>query len=142
MQVSSTNAAQPSLPFTAKLPAGLGAPTQIFATSQDVPSDGRAIAFEFNTSSYGRVLVIERLPDVPAKDYDAANQALVQSNSASSSPSSFLEIDSIRGGEQALVASNPEGTAAGIYWLEGSVEFYVTGDNLTKSDVLAIANGV
>ena len=56
-----------------------------------VPKDARAVAFAYNTPPYGKVLVVERLPDVPPEDYDAASHQLVQSNTGSS----ILAIDPI-----------------------------------------------
>lgn len=136
--VTNVDIAAPSLPFTVSVPRGLGVPTAIFRSSDAIPRDGRAIAFEYDTPSYGRVLVVERFPDVPPEDYDAANQQLVQSSSGSS----HLEIVAIRGGAQALVVTDPAGGSAGIYWLEGTVEFWVTGQALTRDQILAIVEAL
>ena len=130
--------AQSSLPFSPRMPGGLGTPEKMFITANTVPENGRAIAFEFQTQAYGRVLVVERLPDVPAETYDEANRELIASNTGSSE----LEIVSIRGGTEALVITSAEGRSAGIYWLEVPIEFWVTGESLTRDQVLEIANSV
>ena len=38
--------------------------------------------------------------------------------------------------------TDPEGGDAGISWLEGTFEFFITGDNLTKSQMLEIVKSV
>jgi hypothetical protein len=134
----SLEGAQSSLPFSPRMPDGLGAPEKMFITANTVPEDGRAIAFEFRTQAYGRVLVVERLPDVPEGTYNEANRELVASNTGSS----VLEIVFIREGTEALVVTSAEGRSAGIYWLEAPIEFWITGEDLIRGQVLEIANFV
>ena len=103
-----------------------------------VPKDARAVAFAYNTPPYGKVLVVERLPDVPPEDYDAANHPTRAEQHRIVDP----RDRSHRGGAQALVVTDPEGGDAGISWLEGTFEFFITDDNLTTSQMLEIVKSV
>src|SRR5262249_50073293 len=58
------------LSFQPIRPPGLGEATTVLISQSDIPVDGRAIAFLFDTNEYGRVSVVERLPDVAAEQYD------------------------------------------------------------------------
>jgi hypothetical protein len=133
---SLTQAAQ-SMPFQVSQPMGLGTPARILVSRPDVPTEGRSVAFVFDTASYGRVIVFERLPEVDPSQYDVTNEHLV----AIFNGPGALEIDLVRGGTKALVATTAEGRT-GVYWLEGKIEFYVSGPTLTKTDALQIVNGI
>jgi hypothetical protein len=126
------------LSFQPVQPAGLGEATTVLISQSDIPVDGRAIAFLFDTSEYGRVSVVERLPDVPAEEYDETNRSLVNSYSGAG----LASIEPLQNGTDALVLSAKDKSDGVVYWLQGSLEFWIGGTDITAEDAIAIANTI
>jgi len=136
--VASVDAAQAQVPFTVYVPKGLGSPTGVFATPTDVPPEGRAVAFVYDTPEFGKVDVVEHVPDVPPDQYDAEHENLVATNGDPQLHGRF-DLVTIRAGQKALVTTSEDGTRSAIFWLEGDTEIVVEGPALSFEQVVAIA---
>jgi hypothetical protein len=140
--VASAAAAQAQVPFTVYEPKGLGTPpTGVFATAADVAPEGRAVAFVFDTQEFGRVDVVEHVPDVPLDQYDAEHENLVATNGDPLLHGHF-DLVTIRAGQKALVTTSEDGTRSAIFWLEGDAEIIVEGPALNFNQVVAIAQAL
>jgi len=136
---SSLAAAEAVVPFDVYLPKGpLSDPVAIYTTDSGTPRADAVIEFVFDTSTYGRVVVFERRPEVPATDYDAT----IEETAKNYAGNGVAEIHTIRGGIKGLLESFDGDSGFGIYWLENGVEFWLGGPNLSSDDILAIADGI
>jgi hypothetical protein len=131
-------------PFDILMPEGLGSPFKILMTPPENASpESRVLAFLYNSRAYGRVVILEHIPDVPVAEYEESNQKLVQISHTQSNVRGSAEIVPVRGGLPALVTTSEDGKHSTIWWLEaGSFEIVVEGPDLNFNQVIEIANGL
>jgi hypothetical protein len=139
--VASVSEAEASLPFQVHVPQGLGEPVKILVSEFSVDPETNVVALVFDTTRYGRVVVTEHLPEVPAEEYDAAHQALLELNGGPDTHGTF-EIIEIRGGANALVTSSQDGSESTIFWLEDGIEFIVKGPDIGRANVLQVVEEI
>jgi hypothetical protein len=136
--------ARQSVIFDVVVPRSLGDPKSIFATSPTeaatLPQD-RAVAFVYDTSRYGRVNVVEHIPQVPLDRYDTQNQEVVEL-AASPDVGGSAEIVVIRRSKKALATTAEDESRSSIFWLEGNIEIVVRGPSLTKEQCIQIAEAL
>lgn len=127
-------------------PAGLsqpklGSPTTILITPQLAGQTVRVVAFLYDLSPYGRVVVEVTPPEETQDQFHATDQSLAAGNGKPGTRGT-VEIDTVRGGIEARVAIGDEGIPASITWLEGGLQFFVLGRALTRDDALSLAEKV
>ncbi len=137
VEVPSLVLAEAALAFDPIVPGGLGDPKTIMISDLGTPEDGRVLAFIYDTEKYGRIDVLQRLPDVPVADYDTANDSVVAANDAPGTQGT-AEIIEVRAGSRALLLTAPDGVTVRIYWLEDDVEIVVMGPALSRDQALQI----
>jgi hypothetical protein len=140
-EVPSLDVAERAVPFEVRAPKGLGQPTKHLMSPSSFHAGLRVVASLFDSPEYGRVIVIQHLPDLPVEEYHAANRSLVEMN-GQPNVSGSAEILSIRGGLEALVTTSEDKTKSTVFWLENGVEYVVEGPHLDRSEVLRIAEGI
>jgi hypothetical protein len=113
--VTSIADAQLYVPFSIRVPSGLGSPTMTAATPRDaVGSPARAaVVFRYEDPHLGRLTVMEQGGD---------------------------DVVTIRGGIPAHVLSNPSGVM--VRWIENGVAFTVIGTSHSREEVLAAVEKV
>jgi hypothetical protein len=145
-RVGSSTEARAFLAFDSYEPKGLGVAKAVFLTpigAAEKAADrmNRVIAYVYDDSSFGRVVVIEEILRTSPREYQDAVDALV-ANDGSPSQSGRAEKVSIRGGNTALLTTNAEGTRSSIRWIEGNRIIIVRGPQLTRQQCLTIAENL
>lgn len=138
---NSVESAQRHVPFEIYKPKGLNGQIKLLVSPLGFEPEKRAIAFLFDAPEYGRVAVIQHFPDVPAGEYDAANENFLQYNGGPETHGTF-EIVIIRDGRKALITTSEDGSTSSIFWLEGDTELMVRGPLLQRNDVIEIAEKI
>ena len=109
--VTSIGEAQLHVPFSIRIPAGLGSPTVMAATPRDGVKDAAraaTVVFRYEDQSLGLLTVMEQGGD---------------------------DVVTIRGGIPAHVLPSPNGVM--VRWIENGVAFTVIGTSHSREDVLA-----
>lgn len=129
------------LPFSVRIPKGLGQPAKILVSEPGIERHSRIIAFIYDTPSYGLVVVTEHRPELPPDEYDAANRSLLELNGRPDVYGSF-EIVRIRNGADALLTSSEDGGQSTIFWLEDGIEFIVKGPSVGRGNILQLVEEI
>jgi hypothetical protein len=136
--VNDLTALDGKLPFDPVEPGGLGAPTKILVGPVGSDNASLVVAFLYESSDAGLVVVKEHLPDVPAKEYESANRQLLELNGQPNVHGSF-EIVTIRSGAEALITTSEDASTSSIFWLEDGIEFIVRGPGLDRERAVQVA---
>ena len=125
--------------FPIVTPTALGNPAGIYVTPE--PPSTAAVAFMYDSPVYGRVIVIESLPDIP--DAQARMQAYQDRVANNGQPGFWTtsEIVTLNNGDPAIVGTSKYYSAT-IEWVDSDVQFSVIGPQLTGDQAVAIANGL
>ena len=126
------------LAFTPLAPKGLGTPASVLVQLLYPQVDTRSVAYLFNHPTYGRVIVVENIPDISLADYQAA---LIEWGSINPSDGKSETIV-IRNAITALLTQTNDGSQAALRWLEGSIAISVRGPELQRDEIIAIANAL
>jgi hypothetical protein len=116
----------------------------MFLTSPGPPDKLRVVAFVYDTEQYGRVVVEEHYPDVPADQYSAYEKQVVESID-DPNVHGTAELVQLDGGETGLLTDTEAGGEATLVWLEdrgGPFEAIVRGPTLTKQQAIDIADAI
>jgi hypothetical protein len=133
--VASIEEARTRLQFAPREPQGLGQPIRLQTT--DV-----SIAFVYDTTEFGRVIVFMALSGISEADWLRGNREHVLTNGAPGTRGIVEEV-TIRGGIPAFIGTGADGTPRWtISWREGPVEIRVNGPTLSREQVLALAERV
>ncbi len=123
-------------------PKGLTGQETIYVTPPGTPTNAQAVAFVFQTPSYGLVDVVEGVPEQSTTaEYNAANEALVAQNGQPYTHGSITTV-TIRGGEEAFLSTSEDGTLNTVFWMENAIEFATEGPTLTADQAIQIANSI
>jgi hypothetical protein len=139
-------AATKQVSFNPLVPKGLGNPIRILVQAANPNVVQRSLAFLYDTAAYGRVVILEWLPQISASDYAASLQSLPArraADPAASIPGSgYLDTVTIRGGIVALRTQPDDQSTADLRWVEGSVVVNLSGPTLNHDQVVELANGL
>lgn len=127
-----------NLAFTPLEPKGLGSPVSVLVQLLYPQVDTRSVAYIFNHQTYGRVIVVENIPDIPLAEYQAA---LVEWGSLKGT-SGKSETIVIRKGITALLTETDDGSQAALRWVEGSIAISLRGPQLQREEIISIANAL
>jgi hypothetical protein len=130
---ASVGAVSGELNFTPQAPANLGNPVTISVSDpQAIDPADRAIAWVYNSPSYGQFFVEERLPTMNQQQLEDLATCHAGETGCNTTGWSLV---SIRGGITALLIYAPPGRAAAtsLVWLEGNLEYLVMGPRNTLS---------
>ena len=138
VQVASMEVASEDVSFNIVDPAGLGDANGIYVTPG--PKERAAVAFMYD-SPYGRVIVIEGLPDIP--DAESRMAAYEDSVAHNGHPGYWTTstIVTLASGDPAIVGASPYSSST-IEWVTNGVQFSVIGPELTSDQAVSIANGI
>jgi len=131
------------LPFTPLVPSGLGDPVGVFKTDPNTyaPED-MVLEFDYDSASYGRVIVKEITPEVNEDGWGAYVQLLLKQNGSPLLHGRF-STDVVRSGVTSLLTTSEDGSMTDIRWLESpDLEVYVRGASLTEDECVKIADGL
>jgi hypothetical protein len=120
-------------------PAGLGDATGIYVTPG--PDEAAAVAFKFDSQDYGRVIVIESLPDIPDPATRIAAYQDRVGNNGQPGYWTTSTIVTLATGDPAIVGTSPSYPAT-VEWVTKEVQFAVIGPTLTGDQAVVIANGI
>jgi hypothetical protein len=135
----SITTASATLPFKPLEATSLGDPSSVVASNPDTtPLEGRSLALIYDSPKYGKVDVIESLPDLPVDDWPHAVKTMVADNDPRIWSASAYEIDFADGTVAFLTVAN-EGEPSQIEWPEGGTQVSLAGPVLRKDDAVAIA---
>ncbi len=134
-------AAQASLPFTIQLPQDLGDPISVFANAPPNLPDGAAVALVYDTKAYGRVVVLEQLPDVPDPASRLKSYQTAVSYNGQPDVHGTATLVTIHGDVPALITTSEDKSMSDISWVENEVETFVRGPSLTADEATTIAEG-
>jgi hypothetical protein len=142
VQVSDIAQVQPSLGFSAYEPRNLGPPKARFVDLTP-PIMDRMVAFIYDTTATGRVVVEEIKLDRSVKQFNADQEgAIADMNSRRTGPG-HDEVVSIRNGLEGFLSLDDAGNAYMLMWAEPSgLEFLIRGPALSKDSIISIANGL
>ena len=140
--VESLAAAQSRLAFESRTPQGLGTAVKILVSPPDesLSSKSRGVAFLFDTSEYGRVVVVEGRDDVSVREFEAATKEMVAQN-GDPNVHGRVDIVVIKGQIQARLSTGAQGELT-LRWREGNLVFILSGPELTRPDLVAIAEKI
>jgi hypothetical protein len=141
IEVPGLGAAQQLLPFNVYEPQGLGDPVKVILTPPEYVPERRAVAFSYDTPLYGRVVVMQHFPDVPADSWEESNQEWVAMN-GQPNVSGTSEFVTVRGGTKAFVTTSEDQSLATVFWLNDGVEFIVMGPALDRAKALEVAETI
>ncbi|MGH7428461.1 MAG: hypothetical protein ACREJ4_08935 [Candidatus Methylomirabilaceae bacterium] len=137
--------ASSKLAFNPLVPKALGNPTKILVQLGNLNLDRRPIAMIFDHPSYGRVIVKEGLPEgTPEQEmaFLASVPKMGAECCAGIPGSGHSELVAIRGSITALVTETDDRSIADITWVEGGLLLNVSGPDLQRQEVIAIANAL
>ena len=138
-RLNSYSEARATVSFTPLEPKNLGDPVSILVTSGERST--RALAFLFDDSTYGRVIVLERPLQVSLESYVAGISALPRENDKPGMTGTN-EVVVIRGGAKALITTSEDSRRSDIRWAESGAEVLVDGPTLDRPACLNIAQGI
>lgn len=122
-----------ALPFTPVEPQGIDAvPARYLSSNKD------AIAFIYDSPTYGRLVIIEARPDIP----DPTMRAQSFSNQVAQSelPQHFGNVSIVTvAGEMALLTSNEDLTRSMVEVVKSGVQFSVLGPSLQPTAAVEAA---
>jgi hypothetical protein len=124
--------------FDVREPTGLGQAIGIFVSPEEVPKEAAAVAFVYDTSDFGRVDVVEHLPESSPEEYQKFHEYLVSINGDPLVHGRF-DLVTIRSGVEALVTTSEDGSRSVVFWLEDGIEFIVEGPTLTFDQAVKVA---
>lgn len=130
------------LAFRPLSPKGLGSPKGVFVT--DAPADQaahRAIALVYDTTAFGVVDVVQALPELPPGKWEADKRNRVNAP-AGTDRHGRAKIVSVRGGKDAVVSFEDDGSLILVMWLENGVETVVRGPTLTEAQALQLVEAL
>ena len=111
----------------------------IFVTALDRSSSStRALAFRFDSATYGRVWVVEERLQIDPKLWEQDERDLI-ARKGQPGYSGSSEIVTIKGGIPAILRTSDDGSDSFLRWVEGQVLFTVEGPNLNKDACVAVA---
>jgi hypothetical protein len=122
-----------TLPFTPIRPQSIDA-----TASRYLSPNGDAIAFIYDSPTYGRLVIVEALPDIP----DPTMRAQSFSNQVAQSklPQAFGSVSIVSiAGEMALLTSSEDLTRSMIEVVKDGVQFSVLGPSLQPSAAVEAA---
>jgi hypothetical protein len=139
--VSTFVAADAAVPFVLYVPKNLPAPESLLVTDASVPPASAVVALVYDVDGFGRVVIKEHFPDVPASEYAAINRGMLELNGQAHVHGTF-EIVTIRESREALITTSEDGSTSSIFWLEGPIELIIRGPELDRSEVLKLAESI
>lgn len=133
------DAATQRVGFDVYVPKGLGDYLGIYVAPNPVGQG--AAAFVFDSPDFGRIQVIESLPDVP--DVDQRLKVYEDRVARNGEPNRWTasSIETIREGVPAIIGTS-EFYSATIEWVDGQLQYYVIGPSLTSGESVKIANAL
>jgi hypothetical protein len=131
--VENTDRANAVLPFASDEPNDLNAAPRIFLSPVH-----DAVAFIYDTQAYGRVVVVESLPDIP----DAKEREISYQNQVDQAKSGTVEVFTIRDDLPALVSSAADKSRSAVEFVRGDIQFTILGPNLSTKEALEIAERI
>ncbi len=140
--VASSAEAATMLAFEPLVPKNLGNPRRILVNSAVEDVSARAVAFVYDSPRTGTVIVTEEQIALPPSDYDRDVAGRVAAFARDPTAQGSAELMSIRGGKQAVMARNPDGSLLWVVWREGTREVMLRGSNLSPADAVNIAEGL
>jgi hypothetical protein len=135
VRVDTTADAANNVAFDVQEPGGLGTPLAIYTSGEELDKSSRAVAFVYDTAAFGRVDILEHLPESSGDDY----QKFLVSLNGDPLTHGRADLVTIRGSIQALVTTSEDGGHCAGFWLEGGIEYIVEGPVLTFDDVTKAA---
>jgi hypothetical protein len=138
-KISAVQEAEQVLPFVPEEPKGLGSPIGIFVTPEEFPKLAREIAFVFDSTKFGRVVVIERPTPIALNTWHEHIAELVAGNGAPTRSGTAASV-TVRDGLEALLTTTDDGGQSALFWIESDVQFIVDGPALQAADVQEIAD--
>ena len=98
--------------------------------------------FVYDTDCYGRVVIEEHLPDMPAEGWKADADRLVAMNDDPMTHGTATLL-AVRDGNDALTTTSEDGSVSDLRWLQdGKFEVLVRGPTLSLEQCVAIADGL
>ena len=148
-QVASMALAKPLLAFEPRMPNGLGDPVKLLVTPPVTMATKaqRGLTMIFDQDPYGKFLFTQGLwqgpPDFARFVQDTASGNLgsgvvVGGDKLPCGPTSAATT--IRGSLPALLLNKPDGSDNSILWVENNIRYDVIGPDVTRDQVLQIAN--
>jgi len=137
--VGSLAEASQYLPFAPLDPQGLGAAQAVYVGApKEYVDASKALALIYDTEQFGRVDVLEGVPDITPVQWLASATSWANSNGQ---PGHYgtAELLSIRTGVEALLTTSQDGQHSVIEWLDGPIQVEVLGPTLDRDAVLKIA---
>lgn len=138
--VQSFDEAQRSVAFQAREPQGLGSPVRILVTpgEPDGSKADRAIAFIYDTSAHGRIVMVEAPDELPVAAFEAQSEALIaQYNNRPGFHGSF-ETVTIKGNIKARVITSATNYFT-VAWRESNRVFTLGGPSIDKESLIKLA---
>jgi hypothetical protein len=131
-EVASVAQATRHLDFPPYVPRGLGAPQKILINAN--PS----VAFMYETSEYGLVVISEAKQQLSSAEFKEFMETVVRDVQLGTA-----EIVTVRGGIEALlIVPETQGQGASLRWQEHERDLDIRGPNLTREDVLQVAERI
>jgi hypothetical protein len=126
------------------VPKDLGAPARILVTDPSLAPaqpEFRVLALLYDLPTFGRVVVIEEIPQIPVVEFNSwwEHQATLNRSPGVHGTTTAVTV---RGAVEAFITTAEDGSRSDIRWLEGDIEIVIEGPTLDRDQVVALANSI
>lgn len=138
--VSSLADAQQHVKFPIIAMPGLGQPSTILITPDQAPVD-TVVVVQYQNSSSGLINVYEETTDMSSSDFQDMINSWVAVNGKPETAGSATAV-TLNDKLPALITTTEDGSNSDIRWIQGGVEYIISGPSLTQQTCTTFANAL